>query len=105
MVDNLSPRLALARRLRALGHEHWPGRRLTQPALAQALAGDFQRLSVPLIASWESVTSPKTPPVARLEAYATFFATPRSIEGGPHLLNVQDLTDEEGQARESFCRS
>src|SRR5262249_34777439 len=100
MADNSSPQLALPRRLRALRQGHWPERRLTQQELAQALAVDFRPLSVPLIASWESVTSPKIPPVARLEAYATFFATPRSIEGRPHLLNVQDLTDEERQARE-----
>jgi hypothetical protein len=35
----------------------------------------------------------------RLNAYARFFATRRSLEGGPHLLALNDLDDEE---RERF---
>ena len=52
MDGNLDRRLPLARRLRALRQERWPGISLTQGELAQALGGDY-RLSVPLISSWE----------------------------------------------------
>jgi hypothetical protein len=95
------PQQVLARHLRALREEHWPGSRVTQAQLAQALG----KASVPLISSWESVTSPKIPPVPRLEAYATFFATPRSIEGAqPRLLRLDELTDAERAARDELAR-
>jgi hypothetical protein len=100
---NLDRRLTLARRLRALRQEHWPGISLTQGQLAQALGGDY-RLSVPLISSWESVTNPKVPPLRHLNAYATFFATPRSIEGRPRLLTLSELTDDELRAKEELLQ-
>lgn len=94
-VEEQDPRLLLARRLRALREESWPGRKITQPQLAQALGG----LSVPLISSWESLTNPKIPPLARLDAYAALFATARSFDEEPgHVIAPQDLTDEELQA-------
>ena len=104
MDSRLDPRVALARRLRGLRQEHWPGRRLTQPELAWALGGSGRRLSVPSISSWESVTDPKVPPPERLEAYATFFATNRSIEDEPRLLRLEDMTDEELQVREALLQ-
>ena len=61
--------------------------------MAQAFSAE-RSTSVPLISSWESNTTPKTPPVVRLEAYARFFATPRSIEEDePQLLQIDQLTD------------
>ena len=61
LVDgNLDRRLPLARRLRALRQERWPGISLTQGELAQALGGDY-RLSVPLISSWGVSRRPEDP--------------------------------------------
>jgi hypothetical protein len=47
------------------------------------------------ISSWESVTNQKIPPVARIQAYARFFCTERSLQGEPHLLAENELTPEE----------
>jgi hypothetical protein len=94
-VDEQDPRLLLARRLRALREESWPGQKITQPQLAQALGG----VSVPLISSWESQTNPRIPPQERLDAYAALFATPRSFEGDSgRIIALQDMSDEERQA-------
>jgi hypothetical protein len=77
----------LAWRLRALREERWPGMRVTQVQLAQALGGT-KPLSVPVIASWESLTNPKVPPLPRLEAYAALFASRRSFTGPePRLIS------------------
>jgi transcriptional regulator with XRE-family HTH domain len=73
--SKLDPRQILARRLRELREASWPDMKVTQPQLARAMGGD-RSLSVALISSWESRTNPKIPPIPRLEAYATFFATP-----------------------------
>jgi hypothetical protein len=90
----------LARRLRSLRIEGFPGRRLKQADLAEALG-----TSVPLISSWESTTNPKPPPRERLAAYATFFATERSVAGSPfHLLPTSQLTDEERTRRDELLR-
>ena len=94
-MGSQDPRQLLAQRLRALREDHWPGRKITQPQLAQALGG----LSVPLISSWESQANPRIPPVARLEAYAALFTTTRSFEDGElRLLSPQDMSDEERRA-------
>ena len=72
---------------------------ITQPLLATALGG----VSVPLISSWESASNPKIPPLPRLEAYATFFATQRSLEGGsPRLLSDGEMTPAERQVRDDL---
>jgi hypothetical protein len=47
------------------------------------------------LSSWESATNPKTPSAARINAYARFFCTQRSLEGGPHLIPQDQLTSEE----------
>jgi hypothetical protein len=100
-MDNQDPRQLLARRLRALREDHWPGRRVTQPQLAQALGG----VSVPLISSWESLTNPRIPPSSRLEAYAAFFATERSLDGeSAHLVDARDMSNEEQQAMSELNR-
>ncbi|HEX4705551.1 MAG TPA: helix-turn-helix transcriptional regulator [Pseudonocardiaceae bacterium] len=86
---------ALARRLRELRKEQWPGRVVTQGQLAKALGG-AKTLSVPLISSWESQHSPQAPPLRHLETYALFFATERSVEREPfRLLDLTELTPAE----------
>jgi hypothetical protein len=104
LVDSRDPRQVLARYLRLLREERWPTVKITQPQLAQALGGG-RALSVPLISSWESATNPKIPPIPRLEAYATFFATQRSIaEDQPRMLNSAEFTEPEQQARDEILR-
>jgi len=92
---------ALARRLRALREEGFSGRRLTQRDLAEALGGD-DPLSVPLISSWESLDKPVTPPENRLEAYARFFATIRSMTPSPRLIPENELSEEELGRRDAL---
>lgn len=100
-MDSQDPRQLLARRLRALREDRWPGRRITQPQLAQALGG----VSVPLISSWESQTNPRIPPLSRLDAYAALFATARSFDGDTaHRISPQDMSDEEQQAMSELKR-
>jgi transcriptional regulator with XRE-family HTH domain len=90
---NDNPRLQLARRLRALREESWPGRKITQPQLAKALG-----VSVPSVSSWESLTNPKMPPLGRLDAYAALFATTRSFdEARGRIIPPQDMSDDERQ--------
>jgi hypothetical protein len=89
------PPAALARRLRALREEGLAGRAITQSQLAEALSR-WERASVPLISSWESRRNPKVPPENRIEAYATFFATVRSVTTEPfHLIDVAEFTAKE----------
>jgi transcriptional regulator with XRE-family HTH domain len=86
----------LAHRLRSLRKQGWPGKRITQEQLSQAF-----EVSVPLISSWERPNDPVAPPLHRLEAYATFFATARSVERRPYRVIAQ-LTDDEQAARDSL---
>lgn len=96
------PRPALARRLRALRESSWPDAGITQTQLAQALGGG-KALSISLISSWESTDKPVAPPVKRLEAYATLFATRRSLDGGTlRVLPVHELTDSERVRRKEL---
>jgi hypothetical protein len=96
------PATQLAHRLRDLRENHWPGRNITQALLAEALAGSG-RLSVPSISSWENPDNPALPPVPRLRAYATFFATARSVERRPfRLLELSELTPSEKAIREQL---
>jgi Helix-turn-helix domain len=100
-MNDQDPRLVLARRLRDLRERHWPGRRITQPQLAQALGG----VSVPLISSWESQTNPKIPPPGRLDAYAALFATVRSFdEDSGRIISERDMSDDERQAMNNLKR-
>lgn len=88
----------LARRLRSLRTGRWPSLRVTQLQLAAALD-----VSPALISSWESAKSSAVPPTHRLEAYARFFATPRSVDAEPYrLLEIDELTDEENADREEL---
>ena len=106
-MNDQDSRQVLARRLRALREEHWPGMKVNQAQLAAALGGDGKRpVSVPLISSWESRTNPKVPPASRIEDIATFFASPRSFDGQVgHLLSPDEMTVQERAARESSCRN
>ena len=89
----------LARRLRELREHEWPDVTLTQAELARALSAQ-SRVASATLSSWESLTNPKTPTTARLNAYARFFATRKSIEGKtPQLPAVDSLSDNE---RERF---
>jgi transcriptional regulator with XRE-family HTH domain len=92
------PRFTLARRLRSLREETWPGMKVTQAQLASALG-----TSVPLISSWESLKDPRLPPVTRLEAHATFFATKRSVSKLPiHLPSLSHFTPQERARRDEL---
>jgi transcriptional regulator with XRE-family HTH domain len=90
------PALELARRLRTLRKQGWPGKRITQERLAQAFD-----VSVPLISSWERQSDPVVPPQHRLDAYATFFATVRSVERQPFRL-IEQLTEPEQALKDSL---
>lgn len=93
----------LARRLRELRTTHWPGLRITQQQVAEAVGGESGPLSLSLISSWESIRKPVLPPANRLAGYARFFATPRSAESSPaRLLSEHELTEDERRAREEL---
>jgi hypothetical protein len=97
-------RQALARRLRTLRERHWQGRTITQHQLAAAFGG-HKPLSVSLISSWENPNTDKSviPPERRIQAYATFFATPRSVETVPYrVLMLSQLDENEQAAREKL---
>jgi transcriptional regulator with XRE-family HTH domain len=86
-------RVGLAARLRELRTQGL-GVIVTQRQLAEALG-----ISVALISSWENPASSALPPEDRLQALARFYATPRSLEGRAHLLDIGELTKDEEQIR------
>lgn len=93
-----SPKRAMARRLRALRLEEWPGVTVTQPQLASALG-----VSPPLISAWENEDRPTLVPTSRLVAVARFFASPRSLNGKrSRLLEDRDLTTDERVRRDQL---
>jgi transcriptional regulator with XRE-family HTH domain len=93
-LNDRDPRVLLAQRLRALREEHWPGRKITQPQLAQALG-----VTPPLISSWESTSRPHVPPLVRVDAYAVVFATSRSFDASsPRQLGPAELDEGERRA-------
>jgi hypothetical protein len=83
----------LASRLRELRERGFV--RLTQSQLGQALGAEDDPLSPAIISMWENPASGRLPPASRLESYALLFCTPRSFEGGVHMLAVGELTREE----------
>ncbi len=86
----------LAERLKELRLTRWPGRPITQLELADAIG-----VSVPSVSSWESAKRPARPPVHRLEALATFYATRRSVvDNRPWVLATDDLTSDEIEERQ-----
>jgi hypothetical protein len=105
IVDDLDPRQVLARRLRALREEHWPGRKVNQAQLAAALSGAGKPVSVPLISSWESRTNPVVPPASRIQDICRFYSSPRSLDGKVgRLLSLDELTAPERAAWEGLLR-
>ena len=88
--------LQLARRLRSLREQRWPGQAITQKQLGQAFD-----VSVPLISSWERANDPVLPPQHRLETYAAFFATVRSVERRPFRV-LSQLTEDEQAVKDSL---
>jgi transcriptional regulator with XRE-family HTH domain len=87
----------LAERLRALRKQAWPGVTLTQTHLAKAFG-----VSTGLLSSWENGI---VPPPARLQAYATFFASKRSVERKPYrVISVSDLLPEERDRRDVLLK-
>jgi hypothetical protein len=91
---NRDQAVRLARALRDLRELTWPDQELTQAQLANALSSEG-RVAAATLSSWESLTNPKTPPAARLSAYARFFSTERSLEGEPHLIPEDGLSPDE----------
>src|SRR5689334_24521253 len=88
----------MARRLRALRLEEWPGVTVTQPQLAAALG-----VSPPLISAWENEDKPTLVPTSRLVAVARFFASPRSLNGKrARLLDDRDMTSDERVRRDQL---
>jgi hypothetical protein len=98
MQPALPAALELAQRLRQL-RQQWP--RLTQDQLAVAFSAE-ERLASATVSTWESLRSPKLPPAHRLNAYARFFSTTRSVEGEPRLLRLDELTEDEQKAYEKL---
>lgn len=96
MYPSEDPVARLARRLKDLRLNGFAGQKITQQQLGQAL-----NASTPLISSWESTTHNKIPPDQRLEAYAAFFATRRSVTGGTFRV-LAELTAEERAKRDTL---
>jgi transcriptional regulator with XRE-family HTH domain len=90
----VSEQSRLAVRLRELRGRAWDGVQVTQKNVADALG-----ISVALVSSWESGAA--VPPEERLQRYARFFATRRSLNGEVGvLLPAEDLTAEEDARRQ-----
>jgi hypothetical protein len=89
---NGSRAVRLASALRNLRESTWPSYLLTQGQLAKGLSSEGGRVAPATLSSWESTTNPKTPSAPRISAYARFFCTPRSLEGGAHLIPEDQLT-------------
>jgi hypothetical protein len=94
---------SLARRLRELRSSQFSDVRLKQSDVAKALSDD-EPLTVSTLSAWENVSKSALPSKHRLAAYARFFATARSLEGGPHMLPLTDLTDAEDEVRRELER-
>jgi hypothetical protein len=92
----------LAYRLRELREREFV--RLTQSQLGQALGAEDDPLSPAIVSMWENPASGRLPPASRLESYALLFCTPRSFEGGVHMLGVGELTREELDRRAELRR-
>jgi hypothetical protein len=98
---NPAQAVKLARALRDLRETTWPDHVLTQSQLAKVFSSDGSGVAPATLSSWESTTNPKTPSAARINAYARFFCTERSLEGGPHLIPEDQLTPvEHGRLRQ-----
>jgi transcriptional regulator with XRE-family HTH domain len=72
---------------------------LTQAQLAEGISAG-KSVTPPAISSWER--GHRIPPPNRLEAYARFFASRRSVGNHPRLLPESELTDEERRVRDQL---
>ncbi|MDN5858355.1 MAG: helix-turn-helix domain-containing protein, partial [Pseudonocardia sp.] len=89
------PRHPLNEKLRALRTSHWPGRRVLQSRVADALG-----VTGPSISAYENDT---VPPPERLDAYALFFATPRWLEPtSPRRVSLDFLDEDERETYEAL---
>lgn len=89
--------LQLAARLRQLRQQ---SPRLTQKNLADAFSSE-ESLSSATVSSWESLSMPKLPPEHRIDAYARFFATRRSLLAKqPKLFSLDELNQDEKETYE-----
>jgi hypothetical protein len=84
----------LAQFLRAWRENTWPDRTLTQAQLAAAFSTE-RRVGAATVSTWESASNPKRPSAERLDQYARFFATRRSLDQGPGLIAERELTEPE----------
>ena len=85
--------IALARRLRELREREFT--KLTQSELGQGFADGDGTVSPAAVSMWENPASGRTPPPPRLEVYARLFCTPRSLDGGLHMLGLTELSADE----------
>jgi hypothetical protein len=90
----------LAQRLRKLREREFT--KLTQAELGKALAEGKDSVSPAAISTWENPASGRLPPAARLEAYSRLFCTPRSFDGGAHILGIAKLTADERSRMEEL---
>lgn len=90
----------LAKRLRELREREFD--RLTQSELGRALSSAKAPLSPATISMWENAASGRIAPRSRLAAYAQLFCTPRSFEGGVHMIDVAQLTAAEHERMEEL---
>lgn len=74
---------------------------MTQEKLAAAFSAEDDLVAA-TVSTWESPRSPKLPPAHRLNAYARFFATPRSVEGEPALFPLSEFNQDETKAYEKL---
>lgn len=98
MQPAVDPARALARRLRELREQEWSDVAITQRQLAEVLG-----VSVPLISSWESQKA--IPPPGRLVAYATFFASRRTVEQFLfRMLTESEMTSDERARKDELSQ-
>jgi hypothetical protein len=102
-IEPLPAGVPLASRLRELRRSGFPGVRLTQLQLANALSAD-EPVADSTLSAWENVRSRTLPPHSRLSVYAQFFATERSLRGVPHLVPLEELTPAEDEVRQELER-
>ena len=103
-MESQDPRQLLAQRLRALREDRWPGKKITQPQLAQALGGS-KPLSGPHLVLGIA-NQPAHPSARQAGSLGGLFASPGSFDANkPRLLSSQDMTDEERQAMACSSRN
>lgn len=101
-VTTDGPSRSLARTLRALRKKRWSGHRISRAQLAAAL-DTREPVDAALVAEWESDSGSAVPSQPVLAAYATFFATERSVARTPfRVIGRGRLTAEERAVRDDL---